>query len=320
MADSKRVSGRQIPSGTSGRAPATSTSGRAAAQPSGTSGRAAAQPSHTSGRAAPSGVSPSGRMTASGSGRGAAASAPAPVSRAKITAAAPRASARTTRRDQAGGVGKPKKTRGVGGALMVCFGALGFMGLVAGVIFVTKNSEKKKVENAKNEEQEKYENNIKLGFDYFAKAETAGLLYCMGTDKDINEKEKMRDKLFAAFKGDDKVYNVLFERRYKDKKAKEKSDQEFLFPERNRIERTEKGEMKNEVRVVYGFADGKTIPLVVGSKNIKPTEGDQANLGGSITIMVKAQEDHIFKTTRDAKPKNAVESAPATEKAPEPAK
>ena len=266
-------------------------------------------------------------MTASGSGRGAAAPAPSPVSRAKITAAAPRASARTTRRDAAAGIVKPKKVRGVGGPLMMCFGILGFMGLVAGILFVTKSSEKKKVEALKTAEEEKYENNIKLGFEYYQKAETQGLLYCMGKENEalLGDKAKMREKLFAPFVGDDKVYNVLYERRFKDKKAKEKPEQEFLFPERNRIDRTEKGEMKNEIRVVYGFADNKTIPLVVASKNIKPQEGDQANLNGQITIMVKAEEDHIFKTTRDHKPQPApgapaAETPPATEKAPEPAK
>lgn len=241
---------------------------------------------------------------------------------------APAASARSSRRDAGAGIGKPKKQRGVGGALMVCFGALGFLGLVAGILFVTKSSEKKKVESIKNENLERYESNIKLGFDYFQKAETQGMLYCMGKENEalLGDKAKLREKLFAPFVHDEKIYNVLYERRYKDKKAKEKPDQEFLYPERNRIDRTEKGELKNEIRVVYGFAENKTIPLVVASKTIKPQEGDQANLNGSITVMVKAQEDNIFKTTREHKPQNppggaaAGGTAPATEKAPEPAK
>ncbi|HYG76314.1 MAG TPA: hypothetical protein VEK08_15015 [Planctomycetota bacterium] len=287
MAESKRVSGRQVaPSGTSGRAPAaTSTSGRMAPQNSG-----------------------SGRMPASTSGR--APAAPAPVSRSKMTAASPAprasgASARISRRDQGDGGGRPikKKQRG-GPELMIAGGVIALLGIVAAVIYVNKSKKINDVESGKREQQELFDNNMKLGFDYYMKAENSGLPYVLGREKDdiINDEQKLASRLFSQFQGDDKVYNVLFERRYKDKKAKEKTDQKFMFPDKNRIERVDRGTEMNKVRVTYGFAENKSIPLVWAEKIIPSEQGDQANLGGKITVLVKATEDNVLRAAKERKP------------------
>jgi len=219
--------------------------------------------------------------------------------------AAPKAvgiSARS-RRDDSGKAPKMKKRRG-GPELIIAAGIIAVLGIVSAVIFVNKNKKINEVESSIKEHQDIFDTNMKTGYDGYMKAENSGLLYVLGKEKDdiMNDEAKLTSRLFAPFQGDDKVYNVLFERRYKDKKAKEKTDQKFMFPERNRIERIEHGKTVNEVRVTYGFAENKSVNLVWAEKLVNAEKGDQANMGGKITILMKATEDKVFKAAREKKP------------------
>jgi hypothetical protein len=60
--------------------------------------------------------------------------------------------------------------------------------------------------------------------------------------------------------------------------------------------------------LTYGFAENRTIPVVIAEKRLRPTDGDAANTGGLIMVIVKAEKDHIFEKAQQAKARNAAAS------------
>jgi len=206
-----------------------------------------------------------------------------------------------------GGVSSKRKVRGVGKELMICFGVIAVLAVAAVVLFFVQRSHNviiiRKIEVLK----EIFERNMKLGFDTYQRAENAGLLFVTGKDDKATD-----DKLFGAFKSDSKIYNVIFDRIYKDKKNQTKTEQRSMFKDRLRIESIEsKGREENGVSANYGFAEDKTIPIVVAKKFIKPVQGDSANLGGAIMVIAKAESDDVFE---NAKKPRAAPAAPEKDK------
>lgn len=184
----------------------------------------------------------------------------------------------------------------MGKELLLCFGVLALMGIGAVVLGVIRSGQAKKVTDIKGERERIFNDNMKLGFDMYQKAETIGLLWVMGKDDKATD-----DKLFGPFKNDDKVYNIVYDRNYKDKKNASKMEQKAMFPDRLRVEKVEHGKEDNGIRVSYGLADNKSLCIVLASKPIKPQEGDSANLGGMITIIAKAEQDDFFTKAKTAK-------------------
>jgi hypothetical protein len=139
--------------------------------------------------------------------------------------------------------------------------------------------------------------NFALAFDQFSKADAAGRLYVMGKE------EADESKLLASFRGDEKIYNVIYERSLKEKRGANTTEQKALFPDRL-LFHTMSTPFKEdqEVKMNYGLADGKATPIVIAKKFVKAAEGDQANLGGTITVVVRAEKDRNFTKAQEAKP------------------
>ena len=340
----------QAPS-TSGRVAPPSTSGRAAPQPA-PSARMIIPPTSTSGRAPIPAPTASGRAPAvaaptSTSGRNLTpAAAPArPASSKAIPAPAGRAiprpgSGATGRRPATSPSGrrgaalnrdprnpdKPikKKVRG-GPELLYAAGIIAVLGIIALVLGVMKNGKQKEVETLIHERQQALDDNMKLGKDAYRIAETAGMLYVMGKEEGIPAEKKdalpakLDEKLFGSLRSDSKIYNVIYERNFKDKKNKEQTDQRALNPNRLTLNSIpEYGEVDHDVKVMYGFAENKTVNVVIASKSIPPEANDAANLGGIITVIVRANPDERFERALhpkakegDAAPSAAAPAAPA---------
>jgi hypothetical protein len=214
------------------------------------------------------------------------------------------ASSRTTRRDDAasGQSGKKyKPKRGYGKELMYIFGFVAVLGVVALLLYVQKKGQQRERDAEIEKRQSIYEANMKLGYDMYEKAKLAGFKYVTGQeDPDIMADDaKLRQKLFSAFEKDDKIYNVVFDRRYKDKKTKEKIDNKYLYPDKTRIETIQAHSKKErDVALSYGMADGRAQDVVIASENLQAKKDDPVNLGGSITVIVKATRDPIFEAAR----------------------
>ena len=246
-----------------------------------------------SGRVAPT-TKPSGsgvQRAPSGSGiHRAAPPAPPPPAPAPVHAA-------SSRRGQAPVVKKKKPPLPVK-ELLIAGGLVVLLTGVAIVVYVVKSGKRNEVNGYIIHQQEIFDNNIKLGKDAMDKAAKAGTLFVVGkTEAGFDEKS-----LFASFKDDPKIYNVIYDHGYKDKRPGEKHDIKKLFddPEHYTISSLNKTkDYPPDLSVAYGFAQGKAIPVVVAKKTVKPNQGDVVNTGGVIIVVVKAEEDDFFKRARD---------------------
>lgn len=88
---------------------------------------------------------------------------------------------------------------------------------------------------------------------------------------------------------DNTVYNVVYERYYKDAKGNERIQQHALFSERLRILKIDHGIERDGARMNYAFAGAeKEKNIVIASKQILPPAGDTVNLSAIIHVMVFA--------------------------------
>jgi len=301
MADSNRVSGRQAAS-TSGRQAPASVSGRAAA-PS-PSGRMPVAPP-TARPASSARMAPAAPAPTSSSGRVSARVAPPP----------PAAPARASARKSAGGIGrtrgedggKKKKVRPMGGKELL-LAAAGIAILAGIVMFLAfRNSSRQKAANdAVTAAAEAEKNN------YDAAEKTFNLAFEKGHNLLFGKEEFNEAKHFGGFRSDNNVYNVIYERRFKDKKGNEKPQQNAMYPDKLSLMKTEYGTEREGIRINYALADGKATNVVIATKNLKPPEGDTLTVSASLTIIVKAPvEDPKFDKARNVQaPEAPKEAAP----------
>jgi hypothetical protein len=188
--------------------------------------------------------------------------------------------------------------RGLRKEILICFSVLGVLCIGTVILGVTRWQARKKVLIELERQQQIYENNLKRGFDAYQRAEAAGLLFV------IKGEATSDSALFDALKRDELIYNVVYDRNYKDRHNAVRSEQKAMAPDRHKVETIEKWSKDDlEVHCSYGFAEDRTMPVVIASKNIKSLNGDTANLGGKITVVVKAENDLKFENAK--KPKAA---------------
>ena len=147
------------------------------------------------------------------------------------------------------------------------------------------------------------ERNVKSATDELKKAVDIGASYCIG--KEPGETKDVAAKLLAPFKGNAKIYNVFFNKDFKDKKQTEKHEQVALvddqehrtLDELNKLmpEEKESKDMK-DVSVKYALAreGDKRIPVIIAKKVIRAAKEELVNMGGQITVIVRAEEDNFF--------------------------
>ncbi|GMV81963.1 MAG: hypothetical protein AMXMBFR7_31470 [Planctomycetota bacterium] len=228
----------------------------------------------------------SGRQSARGSARASARGVAPATGSARASA---RGSAKGSQRGPAGtedpGRGKPKKRAAGGGGmeLVILLAVLGLLLVVCGVLYSMKSSEQENYQREVRAEKAAKEKNDELAYAAFQKALSAGAGFVKG------ESEKAtNDELFASFRSDPTIYNVIFNRQYKDKRNKDQYDQRSMYPERLRVEQYSGGSVKDGVSITRGMAENKTLPIMIAKKMLNGPEGDKANLGGEILVMVRA--------------------------------
>lgn len=238
-----------------------------------------------------------GNRSSSGSGRSSSGSARTNTASARVVPPlAPLASASSSKRAAAGTVKKKKPPMPVK-ELIVAGAVVVLLAVAAIAVYVVKSSERAKINKDKEEQKNIFESNVKLGKDAMDKAIKAGTLYMVGkAEAGFDEKS-----LFAPFKDDPKVFNVAYDRTTKDRRQNDISTSKKMFEDSdhyNVVKLNNTKEFPPDLVVSYGWAQGKTIPVVVATKVIKPNQGDVVNLGGVITVVVKAEEDDFFKKAR----------------------
>ena len=253
----------------------------------------------------------------SGSGRTNSGSARTNTASARVAPApAPVASASSSKRGAVAPIKKKKPPMPVK-ELIIAGVAVVLLAGTAITVYVVKNSERAKVNKDKDEQKNIFESNVKLGKDAMDKAIKVGTLYMVGkVEAGFDEKS-----LFAPFKDDPKIFNVAYDRTTKDRRQQDVSTSKKMYEDSdhyNVVKLNNTKEFSPDLVVSYGWAQGKTIPVVVATKVVKPNQGDLVNLGGVITVVVKADEDDFFKKARNVDlPKVEEKKAPVPEvKAP----
>lgn len=228
----------------------------------------------------------SGRATARTSGRGEAES-PRPSARTSARSSAResgvRASGRTSQRGDAETSGRRSTRRSNKGDGMVIGIALGVIALmVVGAIVVYSNNNSKIRDAKATEERIKKarEDNEAAGLKYMQLALEAGAPYIRGDMPDAKE-----DALFGALRGQPDIYNVIFERSYKDRRNKSQTEQKKMNGNTS-YNQTCQDWKKEDITIHTGTSsDGQA--LVVSKRQVAAKEGDKANLGGWVIVMVK---------------------------------
>lgn len=204
-----------------------------------------------------------------------------------------------------GGRGGARGKKAVGGTELMVAGAV-LVGLLVAVIFFyfLRHGQEQDANSAKNKLIETENKNFRLAKDWGEKAFNIGLGFVSG-------KEDTPDAQLLSIQGES-LYNVIYERNRKDKKGKDDNKQVALNKDRlinadiPSVTRDEGG-----WHMVYAFGDGKSVPLVRATKTVSPDANDTVNKAGTITVMVKAEEDDHYKRARDAKAPPEPEKAPA---------
>jgi len=231
---------------------------------------------------------------------------------AKAKAAAGKMGIEKINTEDARSHGKYGRKKG-GPELMIAIGVIAVLGLSSVAIYVSKSGQKREADSIKAKRDEVLESNMKKAEEVYNRASNTGKKFVMG--KEAADFDTV--KLFEPFKSDSNVYNVIYDRNYKDRRGKDKTDQKAMYPEKLRLEKMDFSQERIGVRYNYGFAENKTIPIVIGSMLIPGEKDDAANMGGSITIITVAEEkgDFYFESARVAR-KPAVAAAPEAAPAP----
>ena len=254
---------------------------------------------------------PSGRAPASASSAKSIAPAEiAPRASSARVAPAGRGSAKSQRNERAGGGGGGKKKVRGGPELLIAAGVLGLLAVVCIAFYVMRTNERQAAESELEKRISVETRNWKKALESFDKAYNAGQQYIVGKEEFSPEKHQ------NPFKADPEIINVIYEKNYKDKKAANKTDVKSVDETRLTLYPMNKSKEEGDIRLSYGFADSaKNIPVIIATRSIKGPEGDQANLGGKITVVIKAENDHNFDNARNIKPPEKKEKpAEKTEK------
>ena len=190
-----------------------------------------------------------------------------------------------------------KKGRGGGTELMIAAGVIVFLGLIALVLHSQRKGEKEQADRDIAAAEKSFNANMQAGFSALGRAENAGFAFVTGKDTKLSD-----DQLFGPFRTDDRVYNVIYDRNFKDERIPFRSDQKAMSEARLRVERMDTiGREENGAKCCYGFADNRSQPIVIAAKSFKAADGDAVNLGGTITVVVKVETDRKFERAKQPK-------------------
>lgn len=178
----------------------------------------------------------------------------------------------------------PKRSRGGGTELAIGLGVLTLLIVVCVVLYVQRNQEKRDFDAETKATNRAKEENIDNAMAAFRQAEAVGMAFVTSKNEKATE-----DELFAPFRSSSNVYNVVYNRQYKDKKRAVQTDQHALHKERL----TSVGiggtlAMKEGVAINLGKAEGNSIDIVIARKSYSPDKDDKSNNGGEILVIINA--------------------------------
>jgi hypothetical protein len=221
----------------------------------------------------------------SGSGRSAGVS----PSSARVAA---RGSARSSQRGGAGGSfrGSRRTTKSGGTELIILGSVIGVLAVIVIFVFIWVNNRNQSTLAEKHREERFNKKCRELAISAFARVEKLGRDFVMGKiDPKIS-----REELFKDFLSDDTFYNIMFVRRYSQRK------QEGTDPRKMHEEITEVGisnkpiPSEGDLRITFGQAshDKSSEKLVWAEKSFQPDDPkEKVNLGGKVVVLIRAPKE-----------------------------
>lgn len=183
--------------------------------------------------------------------------------------------------------GRARKKGGGGGTeLAICLGVIVI--LIVAVIFfwMKRDTEFRQYKQAKRQLRKAREENVNRAYRAWQNAYQVGRAFVTGEQPDAKPED-----LLGPFQGKENIYNVIFDRQYKDKKNKPAEQQIAMDKSRLRVMRYGSPTTKDKITMYYGMAEGETLPIMLAEKFISAQEGDKKNMGGKITVIVKAEKE-----------------------------
>jgi hypothetical protein len=179
-----------------------------------------------------------------------------------------------------------KKSSGGGTELAICLGVI--VVLIVAVIFfwMKRDSEFKQYKQEVRLKKKARETNVSRAYKAWQQAYQTGKSFVMGRAPDAKP-----DELLGPLRSNPDIYNVIFDRSYKDKRNKQAEQQVALDTSRLRVMRYGAATVRDGIAMYYGMAEGETLPIMLAEKFIEAEKGDKKNLGGKITVIVKAERE-----------------------------
>jgi hypothetical protein len=202
-----------------------------------------------------------------------------------------RASSIRGKSDAGGGAKKKLPTE-----LVIAAVVLTIMGVTALSLYYYKSGAQRNADREKEQRLKIETENFKTAIDIFPTVENQIKAWFTG------KIELTNDELVKLFGSNDKIYNVILVRNSKSKQGQDESKSLSMNKDRtNPAQLSNKSKEDNGVSYVYAMGENRSVCLVMGKKTVSGDETNKAFLGGSITILVKAQEDEAFKAGKTGK-------------------
>jgi hypothetical protein len=179
-----------------------------------------------------------------------------------------------------GGVAGP---RGGGGGrfLAVFLVVIVLLVAVCATLYVAKTRKEARILKQIQEEQEKTAANRERAYQCFMKAHQAGANFVTSRDPNVTD-----DQLFGLFRSDDKTYNVVYTRNYKDR-GQSRFVQKMMDPNRKSIQEFGNPFVRDNVQIKTGKLDDDT-PIMTARRTYAPDPGNTISEGGEILVIVYA--------------------------------
>lgn len=204
-----------------------------------------------------------------------------------------------------------QRSKRTGPELLIAGGVIAALTVIAGILYVVRQGQQRESDALKGEQNSELLANLTVTKEVLTKAHETGLLWVLGKNPD--KEDKAEEILFAPFKADPNVYNIIYERFSVDKRFQPQNVKIPMYKDRKtegkfdiagtRMERIPQFKADSDTTYKYALAESKTVMLVSAIKSIKGEPDNKINTGGTIEVIIRAKNDKDDLFSNALKPK-----------------
>jgi hypothetical protein len=172
--------------------------------------------------------------------------------------------------------------RGGGGRFLAVFlVVIVLLVAVCAALYVARTRERIRIDHGDEIDRQAKVESEGRAYEYAMKAHVAGANFVTGRDLNVTD-----DQLFAPFRGDDKVYNVVYTRNYRER-GQSRFVQRMLDKNRRSLREAGTGIVRESVQIKKGAAEGADC-VMTARRTYASDPADKVNEGGEILVVVYA--------------------------------